>query len=150
MRAIVISCSNVKKKFPSPKPALYVYDGPYYKTIRKLIRENSFPADVKILIVSAKYGLLELESKIETYDFRIDKHRAVEICPSVINKLEDFIRKNYCSELVINLGTDYLPAISGIENLVPEWCKVRYFNGTIIQRRQKLKEYLLNGMYTQP
>lgn len=143
MRIVIISCSNRKKSFPQAYPAIEVYDGPYYKTIRKLQREGKFPKDVKVLIISAKYGLLSLEDPIEMYDEKISKKRAMELKSTVSAKLINEM-SGQCEELVINLGTDYLPALEGIENLIPNNCQVKYFTGTIIERRQKLKEYLIH------
>ena len=65
MRIIILSCSNLKISFSTPRPALEVYDGPYFKTIRKLKREGRFPDNVTVLIISAEYGLLRLEDKIK-------------------------------------------------------------------------------------
>lgn len=143
MRIVIISCSNRKNKFPKATPAVEVYDGPYYKTIRKLLREGLFPEDTKILIISAKYGLISLEDSIKIYDEKISKERAKDLNTKFLERFNNEISCQ-CTELVINLGENYLPAIEGFEKLIPSNCKVKYLTGTIIARRQKLKEYLIN------
>lgn len=148
MRIIVISCSNLKRPFSIPTPAESVYDGPYYKTIRKLKREGHFPRDVRVVITSAEHGLLCLEDEILPYDRKICKERCNELHRATIVKLAKMIVKLGCDELVINLGSDYLPLVSGIEKEIPQTCKVEYLRGTIIQRRKQLKEYLLDGNCT--
>lgn len=141
LRIVIISCSNRKREFSQAIPAIDVYDGPYYKTIRKLLREGKLPEDIKILIISAKYGLISIKDHIEFYDRRITKKIAEELKPKVLSKFQQEI-KSECEELVINLGIDYLPAVEGIESLIPDGCQIKYITGTIIKRRQKLKEYL--------
>jgi cytoplasmic iron level regulating protein YaaA (DUF328/UPF0246 family) len=134
----------VKNQFGKLAPAVEVYDGPYYKTIRKAISDNTYPKDLRIFIISAKYGLLDMNDNIDFYDQRINKKRAKELQQSVLDSIAKVVSKEY-KELVINLGEDYLPVIEGIETVLHKKCKVRYFAGTIIQRRKQLKEYLLNG-----
>jgi len=143
LRIVIISCSGKKKCFPKAAPALEVYDGPYYKTIRKLKKEGQLSDDVKILIISAKYGLLALSDPIEMYDEKISQKSATELNSTILVKLANEISEQ-CEELVINLGKDYLPAIEGIDKVLPHTCKIKRIDGTIIQRRQKLKEYLIH------
>lgn len=145
MRAVLISCSNVKKTVNEPSPAYEVYDGPYFKTIKKLKREGLFPDSVNIYIISAKYGLLQLEDPILNYDERITREKASVLNKSIVYNLAKEISDNRYTQLIVNLGSDYMPSISGLEDIIPSNCHLVEFTGTIIQRRKLLKEYLLDA-----
>lgn len=146
LRLVLIACSNAKQKFLTPTPAIEVYDGPYFKTIRKLKREKRFPEDVKILVLSAKYGLLTLDDRIVAYDQKMTEARIQELQSGVITKLSNIIKSEGVSELLINLGSSYLKVLTGIEESIPKSCQVKYLFGTIVQRRKKMKEYLTNEL----
>ena len=76
---LIISCSQRKIEFPEPLAAINRYDGPAYRTLRKLEREGRFPENLDIVIISAKYGLLHYEQLIENYDQRMTPERASRI-----------------------------------------------------------------------
>ena len=146
MRTIVISCSEKKIASSLPIPVIDIYDGPYFKTLRKLKREGLFPEDVKVFVISAKYGLLQLNDTIMSYDQHMTKNRASQLAYKVVNDLINAIKEDVSKELVVNLGADYMPSLNEIENYLPDYCRLIFFTGTIIQRRKQLKEYLLNGL----
>ena len=67
---LIISCSQRKRQdIDGSCLAIDVYDGPVYRTLRKMLRERG--KDLKnldILIISAKYGLLRHFDTIDPYD----------------------------------------------------------------------------------
>ena len=63
---LIISCSQRKADTTKPIYAMYRYDGPTYRTLRKLRREGRFLDTVDVLIISAEYGLIGLLSLSET------------------------------------------------------------------------------------
>ena len=55
---LIISCSDRKIQTLGCLPAFELYDGSFYRILRKAIREGYFPNNLDILIISPKYGLL--------------------------------------------------------------------------------------------
>lgn len=67
-RVVVVACGAQKAQ--SPQPAGSMYTGAYHRQCRRaaaaLVREGG-----RVLILSAKYGLVCLEDSIEPYDLRM-------------------------------------------------------------------------------
>ena len=61
-KLLIIGCSKRKRQLQEA-PAIEVYDGPYYRMLRKAKLEA-----VDISILSAKYGLIDYKTKISPYD----------------------------------------------------------------------------------
>ena len=66
-RIIVVSCSRAKFPRDGLMPALARYNGPMFKMLRKQLPK--YP-DVLLLIVSAKYGVIDAHTPIRDYDVR--------------------------------------------------------------------------------
>ena len=112
MRKIVlISCSS--KKLPNKSKAKELYVSPLFK--KNFDYANSLNPD-KIFILSAKYGLLDLEEEIEPYNITLNKMSKKEIekwSKNVIEKLKE----------VANLEEDKIIFLAGHnyrEFLIPE------------------------------
>jgi len=86
---LVITCSQRKNESPGLLPAIDRYDGINYRIIRKAMRDGYLPKNLDILIISAKYGLLEQKSLIENYDQLMTKERAKELRNSISSLLAD-------------------------------------------------------------
>lgn len=71
---LIVMCSKRKRSAPDLLPALERYDGIFFRILRKARREGHWPDNLDILILSAKYGLLELDTAIENYDLRMIRH----------------------------------------------------------------------------
>ena len=98
------------------------------------------PETLDIIIISAKYGFLKADEKIDDYNVRMTKERAQELHPTIIHELKEFISKREYKEIFINLGKDYMPAIKGIENLTN--CPILYAQGRIGEKMSALKKWL--------
>lgn len=120
-----------------------LYDGVNYRTIKKLKRENKFPKNVDMAIISAKYGLIRPKEKIEYYEQRITKQRVKELHIDVLPKLKRIITNNNYDEIFVNLGKDYLPVIDGFEKFVPSDTRIIYAKGGIGQKMSQMKKWLL-------
>jgi hypothetical protein len=79
---LILSCSS-RKLWPELPgalfPALELYDGPAYRTLRKALRESQPERHPVVLILSAEHGLIRAEEEIALYDRRMDAARAREI-----------------------------------------------------------------------
>jgi hypothetical protein len=78
-------------------PALERYDGIFFRILRKARREGTWPDNLDVLIISAKYGLLELDTAIEKYDLRMTKMRAKQLKPVVAPLLTKRVTDRDCS-----------------------------------------------------
>jgi hypothetical protein len=57
------------------------YDGVHFRVLRKAQREGYWPENLDMLILSAKYGLLDLDTVIEHYDLRMTSEQALQLKP---------------------------------------------------------------------
>ena len=113
---LIIGCSFRKHKVDQPTPALNLYDGINYRIIHKLFKGRGKPEDLSIQILSAKYGLIDSMEFIENYDWRMDKNRGKELQTQVRKKLEK-LKFEDPKKIFVNLGKDYMIALSGYEKI---------------------------------
>jgi hypothetical protein len=153
-RLLIVACSD--RKAPGKDlTALARYDGPLYQMLRKL-REQSYWVfrGLDVLILSAKYGLIEVFDHIEDYNQRMTASRTVELLPQVNEKLESIKQKapfticqtryspgNY-EEILVSLGKDYRPAIADIDRHFPH-TSITYTSGGIGQQISQVKRWII-------
>lgn len=113
---LVQSCSAAKNEVTEPTRALDVYDGYFFRIIKKAMREGEFRADLDLCILSAEYGLIGPDAKIVTYDRRMTSERATELRESVTAELIQWIEQGEYNKVVLNTGLDYELAIGDITN----------------------------------
>ena len=112
---LIISCSDRKINTVGRMPAFERYDGQSYRIIRKAIRDDCFPNNLDILIISAKFGLLAWDAEIEDYDQLMSKAQAQKLRPRIQGDLESFLDgKNY-DRLFVNMGATYLETLEGFD-----------------------------------
>lgn len=140
---LVISCSQEKLNISNPAPAFELYNGPIYKSIRKIKREDNLPKNVDILIISAKYGVLGFYDLIEKYNQRMTKERAEELKSDVFNELKKHFKNKQYKEIFINLGKDYLSVLDGTENIIPRGTRIVYAEGRIGEKLKQTRDWLL-------
>lgn len=104
---LIISCSDKKAKTPGAIPACERYTGPPCWVLRRAKQEKYLPNSLDILIVSAKYGLLEWNEKIEDYNQKMDDKRADELRPIIQEKLKVFFNGKYYDQLFNGLWDVY-------------------------------------------
>ncbi len=131
---LVQGCSD--RKNGGQQPALDLYDGYYYRILKKAKREDVFDPAVDIVILSAEYGLLDCENQIENYDREMTSKRASEfrqqgLPTALADRAEEYDR------IVVNLGEAYREAIAGFEDDVA--VPVRYLSGQLGERGSDLK-----------
>ena len=111
---LVQSCSATKNQVTEPTRALDVYDGYFFRIIKKAKRERVFESDIDICILSAEYGLIDAEDEITTYDRRMTPSRAEELCDSVTDSIHKRVGENKYDKIVLNLGKEYLRAVDDL------------------------------------
>jgi hypothetical protein len=145
-RCLLIACSKAKVLDSALLPALDRYDGPYFRVIRRFLREApQGRADLKVLILSAEFGLIPDDRLIPNYDRWMTKARAEELRPLVLHSLRNQFAGKKCSELFVVLGADYLSAISGFAAVLPSGTKIILAKGAQGVKARQLK-YWLGGI----
>ncbi len=137
-KLLVLSCSQSKTPHDQQLPALEVYNGPYYKVLRKFLREYEWPSGLSISTLSAKHGLFGVIKDIEHYDQRMDECTAnqwAQACRDVIDKWAPSHESVH-----VALGREYAPAIdSALESTD---LHQDHFLGGIGLKQKRLKNLL--------
>lgn len=111
---LVQSCSATKNRVTEPTRALDVYDGYFFRIIKKAIRDGEFNSDVDICILSAEHGLIDADDTITTYDRRMTPSRAEELRESVTNGICKRVDEEDYNKVVLNLGKEYFQAVGDL------------------------------------
>jgi hypothetical protein len=136
---LIISCSAKKTRRPAePIPAGSRYTGVFYQVISRSRREGRLRRDIRIVILSAKFGLLEFETCIPCYEQRLTRTRVDRLRGSVQQKLREIVTTNHFERIAINVGAKYLQLLSGIEELR----QAEFASGFLGERAQWLKAWL--------
>jgi hypothetical protein len=142
---LVQSCSATKNEVPEPVPALELYDGYFFKIIKKAIREGVIRPDLDMRILSAKYGIVDPDEPIEYYDQQMTADRAEELRPTVTETLCQLVSENDYERVVVNTGEVYSQALD--EFLQQVDVRVETIDGDGIGTKGKLlKEYVRGEM----
>ena len=134
-KLLVISCSKTKRRLEN-RPALEVYDGPYYRILRKNDLTN-----IDVLIISAQYGLINSRSLISAYDRRMTKEFANEISSTISKNLTIRLNSDEYEEAFFELGSLYMYA-AGINPNEFEKIRIIVDKGPIGIRLHNLKSWL--------
>lgn len=139
-KLLIISCSS-RKIDGKANSAIQVYDGPLYRALRKRIDQINTD-HVQLLILSAKYGLISAQTIIESYEQKITAERARQLNMDVLNSLQKVINNGNYTNIFVNLGSAYSPAIRGIEGIIPSWVVIEYASGGIGERTSQTIKWL--------
>lgn len=140
---LIVGCSQRKRTDSGLLLAIERYNGVNFQILRKARRGGYWPENLDVLIVSAKYGLLEPEMKIERYDLKMTKKRAVELRPLIVPALVQKAKVASYAEVFVNIGKNYLSAIEGWENALDPGITVIYASGSIGQRAAQMRQWLI-------
>lgn len=105
---LVISCSDRKNNCTEPLPAIERYTGAWYEVINKLKRENKYPSNVDVVIISAEYGFVKSTDIIRDYDLRMTEKRARELRSDILRKFTNLFDSAFYDTIFINLGVEYI------------------------------------------
>jgi hypothetical protein len=77
---LILSCSARKDRRPGELPAYVRYDGPWYRVLRRRGWPDGEGAPpVRVLVLSAEYGLIDALCPLPVYDRRMDAARAAKL-----------------------------------------------------------------------
>ena len=94
-----------------------------------------------LLIISAKYGLIDANEVIETYDLKMTQERASELSLQIKQKLEEVLSSKHYERIYIMLGKVYMTALNDSQSLLEDY-KVELGSGQIGERLHTLKNWL--------
>lgn len=141
---LVQGCSKTKKSASEPVEAFELYDGYYYKIIKKARRLGEFNNDLDICILSAEHGLLDPDDQIMTYDRKMTQERAEELREDVVHELKTRVQNGGYEMVILNLGEMYRHAVTGFETHVD--AAVRTLDGGLGERGHRLKNVIRGNM----
>src|SRR6266508_7023102 len=105
-RLLILSCSQRKALAKGRLPAIDRYDGPAFRVLRKYLRESPSGAPT-VLILSAKYGLIESDRRIPPYDRRLSRTSAERLRPQVLKTMRRVLRSRAWRAVGVCAGKEY-------------------------------------------
>lgn len=145
MRLLVISCTDRKTKTGGAEiPAFDLYDGPSFKILKKALKEKEI-APTRIVILSAKYGLIEPDTLIPPYNLKMTDTLAKMHRARVVNQLRLTVEETKPSEIFLFLSDVYQGAVMPVSQWVGNH-KYCFVTGGLGYRLQKLK-FWYEGQY---
>lgn len=137
---LIISCSKRKRKVNGKIRAWDLYDGVVFRMIRKIEKDKKLE-NIKILILSAHYGLVAKDSYISYYDKIMTEEVALKLRRQVERQLENILEKTKFIEIFCCLGKNYLKCIEAfLQDLeIP----VRLAHGPIGQKLSLTKKWIM-------
>jgi hypothetical protein len=149
-RLLILSCSQRKRPYLDPLPAIELYDGPAFRVLRRFLRKQ--PGDAKqldVFVLSAMYGLIPAERSIAEYDQVMTSRRAAELHDKVLATFANVIRTGYTG-LCLAMSAKYLIALEGWSNLVPREVSVTITDGPQGLKLTQLKHWLWQDKANDP
>ena len=139
MHFLLLSCSSKKKPFIKPTKAINLYNGVFFSVYKKALRANPhLESNVKLLIISAKYGLIENTDLISFYDQKMTTHIASLQRHDNTAKLKALIEDDKPQSLIVVMGRTYLQSVDFSDITIP----TQIINGEIGVMLHGLKEWL--------
>ena len=140
-RLLILSCSQRKAPVKGRLPAIDRYDGPAFRVLRKYLRETPSGAPT-VLILSAKYGLIESERKIPSYDQRLSRTSAAQLRPQVLETVRRVLRSRAWRAVGVCAGKEYRSTLNGLAELLPAEVRLDLLSGGLGKRLAALRDWL--------
>ena len=137
---LVQGCSKRKKESSEPVSALDLYDGYYYRIIKKAIRNGELRDDIDICVLSAKYGIVDEEEEVEYYNRKMTEERADDLREEAITQLVRRVEDGEYDRVIVNLGRTYERVVKGFEDQIRT--PVTFISGGLGERGHVLKRFI--------
>lgn len=139
MHYLLLSCSRKKNLVSHPVKAIDLYNGVFFSVYKKALRNNPYlKSNLKLLIISAKYGLIEDSDYISFYDLKMSSESASRQRHNNTSKLHELIEIDDPQSLTVVMGKTYMQSIDLSEIRIP----IKIINGEIGLMLHSLKEWL--------
>ncbi len=137
-RLLVIACTKRKKTDVGELPALYRYDGPSFRVLRKYIDRNPEDAgQLDIFVLSAHYRLIDASTKISYYDTLMDNERANSMRDEVTASLTKQITYKSYNSICIALSKKYSQAVGDLSHLATPVSRIQAPQGEFLALLKK-------------
>ena len=145
MKLLILSCSEKKDENIYSIPALDRYKSPSFFIVKKHLREHTGDKQV-IWILSAKYGLIEANSLIKFYDFKLSPAH-IENLSKKVRKQSQVLHEKYFAtaepnQIFCNLSKLYLLVLV---NYLSKFNNVQTAKGSFGEKGKMLKTWLDNN-----
>lgn len=139
-KLLIQSCSATKHQTPGLVPAFDRYDGVNFRVLKKFRREQpALFAQLRIVIVSAQFGLIAADEPIPDYDLKMSPPIALQQQSENLAKWLKLSENFAPHAILVNAGHTYLPAL----RLIDFPASTEYTSGGIGLRLGQLKRWLL-------
>jgi hypothetical protein len=124
-------------------PALERYDGPSFRVLRKYLRqEPSAESCLHIYVLSAKFGLINVQKPIGVYDQLMTPQRASQLKHEITRQVRELILPHNYSEIFLSMGKNYLMALGDMGQVVGSGTRVKVAAGGSGRKLTELKSWL--------
>ncbi len=141
---LIVACSQRKTGATRPLPAIERYDGVNYRVLRNLKRQGLWPENLDVVIISAKYGLLDANTSIEDYDLRMTRDRALALQGEISAGLDARLRRTDYTEVFVNVGATYRLALEQSRELRQLGGRTRYASGGIGMKMGEMRRWIIH------
>ena len=139
MHILLMSCSSKKRNTDHPIPAIDLYNGVFFSVYKNAVKVfPSLSSKVKVLIISAKYGLIEASHPISYYDLKMSPSIALEQRNKYTCIFQRYIHDIKPESIVVVMGKTYLQSVDLSDIQVP----LMIISGDIGVMSHGLKEWL--------
>jgi hypothetical protein len=140
-RLLILACSQRKSPVRAPLPAINRYDGPAFRVLRKFLVEAPDCAP-RVLVLSAKFGLIESATPIPNYDSRMSSAIAEGLRPAVLKDLQRVLMARRWTAVAVCVGKGYRRALIGFEQFLSEGTSIEILGGGLGPRLTSLYHWL--------
>ncbi|WP_159944911.1 DUF6884 domain-containing protein [Nocardiopsis sp. FR6] len=105
---VIVGCSREKKA--EPAPALSLYEGWGVPPLRARIGSHQ-ECRRRVMILSARHGLLNAEETVAPYDQAMTPERARQLRPATTEFVRDYRSRTVVEEALLLVAPEYLDAL---------------------------------------
>lgn len=143
-RLLILACSKQKRPDNAQLPAVERYNGPTFRVLRKYRRERKTEAP-HTLILSGRYGLIQEDREIPSYDERLTEKEAERIRPKVLQSLSEIGNaQGPFEDGLICAGGAYLDAVGNTADVLKE-TPLQMADGSMGRQVALLHDWLHGG-----
>ncbi len=114
---LIIACSATKSLTPGSLPAVLRYCGTTFLLLKSLLLSNQWPHYTKLVIISAKHGLLDGLDAIPWYDQRLTRWNVRTLQHVISRQLRDVsYHSDITQAVLVNMPPLYLKAAQPLQN----------------------------------
>jgi hypothetical protein len=140
-RLLILACSSRKRSDQGLLPAIQRYDGPSFRVLRKYLRSVS-DEDLKVLIISAEFGLIADREPIPDYDRFMNTQRTLQLRPKVVNQFGKVMSEIAPASMMISAGQTYMRAMPDLQAIRARGVVVKVADGPPGKKLSGLHDWL--------